>query len=155
MRTLLILMVVVCSNMMLPSELFSQTNNEEAPSFACPLLQATRHADSASMRYAGSEERKLIISSATDSLVKSCADGVISAVQREPDGTYEIVYNYEDFWFWISGIQQPMVRAQQRIKKGQSIGKLTPGAKLEILLFDFETPADPAEYMECFGAIKK
>ncbi|MCR6719884.1 MAG: M23 family metallopeptidase [Chitinophagaceae bacterium] len=82
--------------------------------------------------------------------MKSCADGIVATVQRDPDGTYGIVYSYEDFWFWISGVQQPLVRAQQRIKKGEVIGKLTPGVKLEILLFDFETPADPAAYLPCF-----
>ena len=148
MRTLFLSIVVVCGNLLCYSSLRAQTA-EDVPAFTCPLMQAVRHTDSAALRYEGSEERKLIISSPTDSLVKACADAVISTVQREADGTYGIVYSYEDFWFWVSGVQQPMVRAQQRVKQGQPIGRLLPGAKLEILLFDFETPVDPAEYLRC------
>lgn len=155
MRTLFLIVVAVCSNLLFSSVSFSQTDDIEIPSFACPLNDTKRLVDSVGIRYTGGEERKLVISSATDSLVKSCADGVVSAIQRDPDGTFEIVYNYDDFWFWISGVQQPLVRVQQRIKKGQVIGKLNPGARLEILLFDFETPTDPADYLPCFPKQEK
>lgn len=153
-RTLLYALVVVCGIGCFPFSSVGQTGNadEEAPPFACPLREAKAHVDSASLRLFGSQDLKLIISSQTDSLVKSTADAVITAVQKEADGSYEIVFNYEDFWFWLSGIEQPLVRPQQRVKKGEPIGKLHPGAKLEILLFDFETPADPLEYLPCFPA---
>lgn len=145
MRTL-ISSIIICGSLLFAANSFAQGS----PKFACPLSDARFHVDSAAAKYAGSEEIKLIISSDSDSLVKASADGVISAVQREPDGTWSIVYNYEDFWFWLSGIQQPLVRMQQRVKKGQAIGKLAVGAQLEILLFDFETPADPMEFLPCF-----
>ena len=151
-RTLLFSIIVVSGISLIPASTQAQTgsSDEEVPAFACPLRDAKAHVDSAALRLFGSQDLKLIISSATDSLVKSTADAVITAVQKEEDGSYEIVFNYEDFWFWLSGIEQPLVRPQQRVKKGEPIGKLHPGAKLEILLFDFETPADPLDYLPCF-----
>jgi hypothetical protein len=151
-RTLLFSVIVVCGISLIPGIGNAQTgvSDADAPVFACPLRDAKAHVDSAALRLFGSQDLKLIISSQTDSVVKSTADAVITAVQKEADGSYEIVFNFEDFWFWLSGIEQPLVRPQQRIKKGEPIGKLHPGAKLEILLFDFETPADPLEYLPCF-----
>lgn len=153
-RTLVPAIVVVCSIVLFPLSTKAQTGNGEgeSPRFACPLREARAHVDSVALKLYGSQDLKLIISSTADSLVKSTADAVITAVQRETDGSYEIVFNYEDFWFWLSGIHEPLVRPQQRVKKGDPIGKLKPGAKLEILLFDFETPADPLEYLPCFPA---
>lgn len=117
--------------------------------FACLLNKAQLHVDSASIRMYGTEERKMIISSETDSLVKAPASGVVYTVQRDSDGSYDIVFSHEDFYFWLSGIQKPLVRARQNLEKGQPLGVLRTGAKLEILLFENETPADPAEYLPC------
>lgn len=128
----------------------SASAQDDSTAFSCPLQQARLHIDSASMKMAGTaQDLKMILSSDTDSLVKATADAVVFAVQRQADGTYEIVYSHEDYYFWVSGIDKPLVRAQQRVSRRQAIGTLAPGKKLEILLFEFETPVDPADYLPC------
>jgi len=42
-----------------------------------------------------------------------------------------------------------MVRKDQKVKAGDPIGHLLPGQKIELLLYDFETPVDPKKYMTC------
>ena len=40
----------------------------------------------------GQAEMKIILSSTTDTLVKACTDTVISTVQRDEEGKWEIVF---------------------------------------------------------------
>lgn len=116
---------------------------------SCLLNQAVTHqADRKNSMY-DTEELKLILSSPTDTLVKACADAVISTVQRESDGTYEIVFYHNDFWFWLSGVSKVFVKPRQNVKNGQPLGMVTPNAKIELLLFNFETPVDPLNYLKC------
>lgn len=116
---------------------------------SCFLQNAVIHASESRNQLFNTDELKLVMSSTSDSLVKACIDGEVTTVQREADGTYEIVFFYKDYWFWLSGLQRSTVRAKQKFRKGEPLGILTPGAKLELLLFDFETPVDPRPLMDC------
>jgi hypothetical protein len=49
----------------------------------------------------------------------------------------------------LSGLSKPVVKKNQKIKMGEPIGYLHPGEKIELLLYDFETPLDPKKYMKC------
>ncbi|MGZ8524447.1 MAG: M23 family metallopeptidase [Chitinophagaceae bacterium] len=90
-----------------------------------------------------------MLSSATDTLVKACTDAIISTIQRDEDGKWEIVFNRKDYWFWLSGLSKVTVRKDQKVKAGDTIGHLVAGQQLELLLYDFETPIDPKKYMNC------
>lgn len=97
----------------------------------------------------GAKELKIVLSSTTDTLVKACTDAVISVVQRDEEGKMEIVFFHKDYWFWLSGLSKAVVRKHQKVKTGDVIGHLKPGDKIELLLYDFETPIDPKKYMKC------
>ena len=97
----------------------------------------------------GAKEMKIVLSSATDTLVKACADAVISVVQKDEEGKTEIVFYHKNYWFWLSGLSKAVVRKDQKVKAGEVIGHLQPGEKIELLLYDFETPMDPKKYMKC------
>jgi hypothetical protein len=97
----------------------------------------------------GAAELKIVLSSATDTLVKACTDAVISVVQRDEEGKLEIVFFHKYYWFWLSGLSKAVVRKDQKVKTGEVIGHLKPGDKIELLLYDFETPIDPKKYMKC------
>ena len=96
-----------------------------------------------------SKELKLVLASATDSLVKAGMDAVISKVQRGQDGKWEVVYYHQDYWFWMSGIEKVAVRPNQQVKAGEAIGINEPGQPVELLVYDFETPLDPKHYLKC------
>lgn len=116
---------------------------------SCFLTNAVLHAAESRNQLFNTDELKLVLSSTTDTVVKACIDAEVTTVQREADGTYEIVFTYRDYWFWLSGLQKATVRAKQKFRRGDPIGILSQGSKLELLLFDFETPVDPRPLMDC------
>ena len=116
---------------------------------ACLLDNATEHAPEKQAINLGPVEPKIILSSVTDTLVKACADVVINTVQRDEEGKWEIVFNHRDYWFWLSGLSKVVVKKDQKVKTGDILGHLETGKKIELLLYDFETPVDPKKYMKC------
>lgn len=97
----------------------------------------------------GLSEPKLVLSSDTDTTVKAAMDAIVSKVQRDQNGTWEVVYYHQDYWFWISGINKVAVRPNQRVKAGDAIGYNEPGQPIELLVYDFETLVDPRKYLRC------
>jgi hypothetical protein len=114
----------------------------------CLLDNATEHQEKQALNM-GQKELKIILSSATDTLVKACTDAIISTIQRDEEGKWEIVFYRKDYWFWLSGLSKVTVRKDQKIKAGDTIGHLATGQQIELLLYDFETPLDPKKYMNC------
>lgn len=139
-----LLLALLC----LPLQLLAQ--KKDSLRLTCLLDNATEHEEKPAINL-GQKELKLILSSATDTLVKACTDAVISTVQRDEEGKWEIVFYRKDYWFWVTGVSKAMVRKDQRVKAGDAIGVIAPGEKIELLLYDFETPIDPKKYMQCGG----
>ena len=122
---------------------------KKIPSLVCPLNDAVEiPAEKAGINF-DSPEMKLVISSATDTLVKASADAVISRIQYDEDGLIEVVYYHRDYWFWISGLSKAVTRKDQKVKSGDVIGHLPFGKSMEILIYDFETPLDPKSILPC------
>ena len=131
----------------LPLHLLSQ--KKDTLRLACLLNNATEYAPEKQAINLGQTELKIILSSSTDTLVKACADVVISTIQQDEEGKWEIVFNHKNYWFWLSGLSKVVVRKDQKVKTGDALGYLIPGRKIELLLYDFETPVDPKKYMNC------
>ena len=122
---------------------------KDLPQLACFLTDPVQHAPEKAAINLGQPEPKIILSSTTDTLVKACIDATISNVQKDEEDKWEIVFYHKDYWFWLSGVSKPSVRKDQKVKTGDAIGILQPRQKLELLLYDFETPIDPKKYMHC------
>ena len=132
----------------LPLSLLAQ--KKDSLRLTCLLNDATEPAPEKQGVDFGVKELKIVLSSATDTLVKACTDVVISTIQRDSDdGTWEIVFYHKDYWFWLSGLTKVVVRKDQKLKTGDILGHLETGKKIELLLYDFETPIDPKKYMKC------
>jgi len=116
---------------------------------ACPLNNATELPPEKQGINLGATELKIVLSSSTDTLVKACTDAVIGAIQRDDEGKWDVVFNHKNYWFWVSGLSKVVVRKDQKVKTGDILGHLMPGQKIELLLYDFETPIDPKKYMNC------
>lgn len=97
----------------------------------------------------GTKELNLVLSSDTDTAIKAGMDAVISKVQRDQEGKWEVVYYHQDYWFWMSGIEKVAVKPNQKVKAGDAIGYNEPGQPVELLIYDFETPVDPKKYLKC------
>ena len=130
-----------------PSSLMAQ--KKDLPQLACFLTNAVQHTPEKAAINVGQPEPKIILSSTTDTVVKACIDATISNVQKDEEGKWEIVFYHKDYWFWLSGVSKPSVRKDQKVKTGDAIGILQPEQRLELLLYDFETPIDPKKYMPC------
>lgn len=132
----------------MPFSLMAQ--KKESLSLSCLLNDAIEPAPEKQGLDFGAKELKIVLSSATDTLVKACADVVISTIQRDADdGSWEIVFYHKDYWFWLSGLTKVVVRKDQKLRTGDVMGHLDNGKKIELLLYDFETPIDPKKYMKC------
>lgn len=136
-------LLIVC----FPCSLVAQ--KKDLPQLPCFFNNSIQHTPEKAAVNQGQEEPKLIVSSATDTLVKACIDATISNVQKGEEGKWEIVFYHKDYWFWLSGVDKPSVRKDQKVKTGDAIGTLQVGQKLELLLYDFETPIDPKKYINC------
>ena len=115
----------------------------------CPLNEAAEtHAEKQSYSLGG-EEVKVVLTSATDTIVKACTKGTVTNVMPNGDGTWIVMFNSSDYLFVYSGITKPSAGKGQRLQSGETIGFLKPGAKLEFRLSDSESPLDPKKYLSC------
>ena len=97
----------------------------------------------------------IVVQSKIDTTVKAVTNGKITSVEANPDekGKWDIVffakYKNIDYYFWYTGISTPIVRRNQVVKEGQPLGFIKIGDKIEMLMYDFETPVDPTKYISC------
>jgi hypothetical protein len=133
--------------MFLPFCLFAQ--KKDTLRLACLLDHAIEAPPEKRTVDSGPVELKIVLSSASDTLVKACTDARVSSVQKGDDGKWEVVFFQKDYWFWLSGLTKAYVTKNQKVKTGQALGYLEPGDQIELLLYDFETPIDPRKYMNC------
>ena len=90
-----------------------------------------------------------------DTAVKAVVNGKITSVEQNPDnpGKWDIVFftrfKNKDYYFWYTGVGTVIVRRNQVVKEGQPLGFIKPGDKIEMLMYDFETPVDPMNYINC------
>lgn len=97
----------------------------------------------------GVQQPLLRITSVTDSLVKSGLTGTVSIVQADGKGKMEVVYYFQDYYVWISGLSKANVVKNQKVQPTDVIGTLKPGDVLDILVTDFDTEVDPRKYIKC------
>jgi hypothetical protein len=97
----------------------------------------------------GVEQPMLRMTSTTDSLVKAGLTGTVSIVQSEGKGKMEVVYYFQDYYVWVSGLSKVNVVKNQKLKPDDIIGTLSKGDVLEIIITDYDTPVDPKKYINC------
>lgn len=94
-------------------------------------------------------DRKIIMISNVDTLVRSAVEGTVTNVDFTEDSTYEIVVNIRDLYFWYYGIDKPFVKRGQTVKAGDIIGRYKFGTELEFRMFKNEDMLDPRNLLEC------
>ena len=94
-------------------------------------------------------DRKVIMISRVDTLIKSAITGTITNVDKTEDNNYEIVVNVRDLYFWYYGVDMPFVKRGQAVKAGEVIGKYKLGTELEFRMFKNEDMLDPRNLLEC------
>lgn len=136
---------------LLPSYLLAQ---KDSIRLICPLNEALI-VPPPKTQVQGEPDLCIVIQSNIDTSVKAVTNGKVTSVEENPDekGKWDIVfftkYKNIDYYFWYTGIATPIVRRNQVIKEGQPLGYIKPGEKIELLMYDFETPLDPTKYINC------
>jgi len=132
----------------LPLSLLAQ--KKDSLKLTCPLNEAVVPPAEKQAYSLGAEQPKIILMSATDTTVKACMSGTVTTIMRDEDGKWEIMFNNKDYYFDCSGITKVKVVKGQKLQAGDAIGIIKPGDKIELMVYDFETPLDPKRYLNCW-----
>jgi len=101
----------------------------------------------------------IVLTSAPDTIVKACTGArVTNVVQNDEDGKWEVVlfakYKSKEYYFWYTGMERVVVKRNDALKEGQTLGFIKPSGRIELLMYDFETPIDPTRFLGCQKTIK-
>ncbi|MGZ8557649.1 MAG: hypothetical protein ACXWWC_04930 [Chitinophagaceae bacterium] len=97
----------------------------------------------------------IALAGTTDTAVKAIANGKVANVMQSAEdfGKWEILFfakfKNKEYYFWYSGMTKMTVRRNDILKAGESAGFIKPSDKIELLIYDLETPIDPAKYLDC------
>jgi hypothetical protein len=116
----------------------------------CPLNNAQEPAPEKKPYSLGTDQPKLIITSATDTIAKACTAGTVTTILRDEDGRWEVMVNNKDYYFDYAGLSVLKVVKGQRLRPGDAVGVVKRSDKLEVMIYDFETPLDPRSLLNCF-----
>ena len=121
----------------------------------CPLNEAKVVLPAKNLIHYDETDFCMMLVSISDTEVKAVTNGIVTNVvqSEEEDGKWEVVfttkYKNKEYYFWYTGMTSIIVRRNNVIKEGQTIGYIKSGEKIELLMYDFETPVDPAKYLDC------
>jgi hypothetical protein len=141
-----------CLFVLLPLCLLAQNDSIR---LSCPLNEAVIAPPPKNAAGVAEGDLCIVVQSKGDTAVKAVISGKVTSVEQNPDepGKWDIVYftkfKNKDFYFWYTGVSTPIVRRNQVIKEGQPLGYIKAGDKIEMLMYDFETPVDPSKYINC------
>ncbi len=134
----------------LPVGLFAQNDNFR---LVCPLNEATLVLpEKNTIRYVEPDLTTMLVSS-SDTIVKAVYSGRITNTEFNDDAGHGLVLyariNKTDYYFWYTGMCKLAVQRNETVLAGQPLGFLRPGAKMELLMYRFETPLDVTKYLDC------
>ena len=121
----------------------------------CPLNEAVVIPPSKNAIRYDPPDLCIVLTSKPDSVVKACIESRVTNVEQNEEGTWDIVLFYrnrrtnKDYYFWYTGLNRAIVRRNDILKIGQALGHITPGGKMEMLMYEFETQLDPSKYLDC------
>lgn len=151
------LLVTLCLFVATPSYLFAQ---KDSIWLVCPLNEATVVPPPKNAIRYDPPDLCIVLVSKPDTTVKACVTGRITNVERNDEGTWDVVFFYKDrntnkdYYFWYAGLKQVIVKRNDAVKAGQAVGYIVPGQKIEMLMYQFETQLDPLKYLNCKAVLK-
>lgn len=144
--------ILIGSFLYLPLAVFAQ---KDSIWLQCPLNDATVVPPPKNVIHYDEPDLCIVLASVPDTIVKACYSGRVTNVQQTDDGKWDIVFFYKDYYFWYSGLLKAIVRRNDNLKTGQPVGYIGSGERIEMLMFNFETPVDPSKYLDCKGVLKR
>ena len=139
------------------SPLLTRAQNENFI-LPCPLNEATVVPPPKNVIKLDEPDLCIVLISLPDSVVKSVGLGRVTYTENTEETGYGVVMfskiNGKDYYFWYTGLNKLLVRRNDVVKPGQPLGYVTPGTKIELTMYEFETPVDPIKHLDCKGVLK-
>lgn len=124
----------------------------------CPLQDATVVPPPKNAIQYDPPDLCIVLMSKPDTVVKSVIDARVTNTEIDEDGKHGVVLfakiKGQDYYFWYTGMSRALVRRHDVVKAGQAVGIIDPGGKVEMLMYQFETPVDPTKYLDCKSVLK-
>ena len=124
----------------------------------CPLNDATIVPPPQHVIHYDQPDLCVVLQSVPDSIVKSVGLGRVTNTEFTEDSKGGVVLfvkiNGKDYYFWYTGMSKVLVKRNEVVKLGQPLGYVSPGERIELLMYEFETPVDPVLYLDCKNVLK-
>lgn len=137
---------------LLPLGLLAQ---QDSLRLRCPLDEAVVIPPSKTAIRYDPPDLCIVLTSLPDTTVKACIDARVTNVEQSEEGTWEVVLFFKnrrtgkDYYLWYTGMSRTLVRRNDIVRVSQPIGHISPGGKMEMLMYEFETQLDPSKYLDC------
>lgn len=135
----------------------SSAQNNTFP-LVCPLNEATVVPPPKNAVKLDEPDFCIVLTSIPDSVVKSLGTGRITNTENTEESGYGVVLfakvGGKEYYFWYTGMNKLLVKRNDVVKPGQPIGYISPGSRIELTMYEFETPVDPLKYLDCKGVLK-
>ena len=153
MKTLLRLMGLIL--ILIPATLPAQSDSIR---LACPLDEAVVVPPPKNAIHYDPPDLCVVLMSKPDTTVKAVINARVTNVEVDEEGKYGVVLfaklRGKDYYFWYTGLSRAVVSRNSMVKVGQPLGFVCSGEKIEMLMFQFETPVDPSKYLDCREILK-
>lgn len=140
---------------LLPASLMAQNDNFR---LICPLNDATMVPPPKNAIKYYEPDFCIVLVSIPDTVVKAVYNGKITNIEFDEETNHGVVMfakiNNKDYYFWYTGMKKLLVHRNETVKTGQPLGIVPQGGKIELLMYQFETPVDPTKYLDCKGLLK-
>ncbi len=141
--------------LLLPVNLAAQ---KDSIRLVCPLNEATVVPPPKNAIKYNEPDLCVVLVSIQDTVVKAVYNGKITNVEFDEETLNGVVMfakiNNKDYYFWYTGMSKLLVHRNDVVKAGQALGYISQGHKIELLMYQFETPVDPTKYLDCKGIQK-
>jgi hypothetical protein len=137
---------------------FSALAQQDNFRLVCPLNEAVVvPPPKNAMRY-DPPDLCIVLTSIPDTIVKAAYAARVTNTEMDEEGKYGVVlfvkHNNKEYYFWYTGLSKLTVKRFDNLKAGQPLGFIRPGDRIEMLMYDFETPVDPIKYLDCKGVLQ-
>ena len=138
-----------------PAGLMAQTDSFR---LICPLNDATIVPPPKNVVHYDQPDLCIVLQSLPDSLVKSVGNGRVTNTEFTDESKGGVVLfvkiKGKDYYFWYTGLDKILVKRNDVVKVGQPLGIVNPGERVELMMYQFETPLDPMNYLDCKNVLK-
>jgi hypothetical protein len=124
----------------------------------CPLNEATVVPPPKNAIHYDQEDLCIVLKSIPDSIVKSAGTGRVTNTELTEESKNGVVLYLKlkgkDYYIWYTGMDKLLVKRNDVVKAGQPLGYVSNGGKIELIMYEFETPVDPIRFFDCKGVLK-